>query len=62
MASKKDVQKEMKKLEKSMHDFRDNVQSMYDNCEQNNLVWLSLAVKNLLNVIDAHLKDLEEYK
>lgn len=45
-----------------MKEFRENVQLMYDNCEKNNLKWLALAVKNLLNVIDAHMDDLNEFK
>lgn len=60
MGKEEELQKEIKKLKKSMTDFRDSVQLIYDNCEKNNLKWLKLATKNLLNVIDEHIKELDE--
>jgi hypothetical protein len=61
MVNKK-LDAEVKKLVKSMKDFRGNVQIMYDNCEKNNLTWLALAVRNLLNVIDEYMDGLNEFE
>jgi hypothetical protein len=35
---------------------------MYDNCEKNNLTWLALSVKNLLNVIDEYMEGFSEFE
>jgi hypothetical protein len=61
MVNKK-LDAEVKKLVKSMKDFRGNVQIMFDNCEKNNLTWLALAVRNLLNVIDEYMDGLNEFE
>jgi hypothetical protein len=61
MVNKK-IDAEVKKLVKSMKEFRGNVQTMYDNCEKNNLTWLALSVKNLLNVIDEYMEGFSEFE
>lgn len=60
MTKKKELEKEIGKLKESMQEFRKGIETIHDNCEKNNLKWLRLASKNMLNVIDEHIKELDE--
>ena len=49
----------MKELKDAMATFRKNVYGMKEICDTYKLVWLGLAIQNLVNVIDQHMEELK---